>query len=131
MTFIELYDETKSAFAACQKSGRRQYYPKTLKDNAVKLLDYYPIQVLSNALGVTSETLRDWLNKVKSTSEIEPQFVEVTMADEPVKQAASCQRVSLKIQLPNKLELTLSEQTLSSACEFISTLVKEFDTCSI
>ena len=136
MTFIELYDETKAAFAACQKSGRRQYYPKTLKDNAVKLLDFYSMPVLTSTLGVTGETLRDWQNKLKATSKAETEFVEVSVTGgDPklsgVKPVILGRCVSLKIQLPNKLELVLSEQSILSACEFVSTLVKEFDACSI
>ena len=131
MTFIHLYDETKAAFAACRKSGRRPYYPKALKENAVKLLDYYPLQVLTGVLSVTENTLRDWQNQFKSPSITENHFVEVKVTDDALEQTLLDRRVSFKIQLPNKLELLLSDQAMPSACEFVSRLVKEFDACSI
>lgn len=129
MNFIELFDKTKVAFANQQSVGNRYRYPAALKEDAAFLLKYYPAQVLSQAFGISAQSLRNWQGDCHA-SQKSTKFVPLKLDDE------SCalpllRSDSITLKLAHNVELILSMQSMKDAAQFITYFMKEYSQCSI
>lgn len=128
-----LLETTKTAFSRLQAAGRRFNYPQGLKDDAIKLLMHYSESTLSAALGITRVSLRNWHKEKNQKTTSSPTFMrlDIDELDESVSRSLSKadNTVTLTVNLPHQLSLSLPEQPVKKAVYFVCTLIKEFDTC--
>jgi hypothetical protein len=124
MDFIELFDKTKAAFANQQSIGNRYRYPAVLKQDAAFLLKHYPMQVLSQAFGISTQSLRNWQGD-HHASQKSTKFVPLKLDDESC--AFSLLRPdSITLKLADNVELIVSMQSMKDAAQFIAYLMKEY-----
>lgn len=135
MDFIKLFDQTKASFAEQQSKGNRYNYPSSLKQDAVSLLKYYPAQVLSRELGISTKSLRNWQDaagKPVKSSKKTAAFVPITLNDAPTTtEPMSLLSDRLILKLPHDLELILPTHSVKGAAQFLCDFIKEFSRCSI
>lgn len=131
-----LFETTKAAFARFKAQGNRCHYPKNLKDDALKLLAHYSESTLCVALGVTTVSLRNWRKEKNQPTNPSPAFMtlDIDELDESVSRLLpkmTHNTVTLTVQLPHQLSLSLPEQSVKKAVQFVCALIKEFDSCCI
>lgn len=128
-----LFETTKTAFSRFQASGKRFNYPQGLKDDAIKLLMHYSESTLTGALGITRVSLRNWQKEKNQKTTSSPTFMslDIDELDESVSQSLSKadNTVTLTVNLPHQLSLSLPEQSVKKAVYFVCALIKEFKQC--
>ena len=129
MDILELFEKTKLSFAKLQSQGKCYNYPVKLREDVLILLEHYSVQSLCGTLGITSKTIRNWLD-AKNKPEAQSNFISLTLPDETTLAASTIVK-ELTLQLPQGLSLDLSNQSVDQAVKFICHLVKEFSQCSI
>jgi hypothetical protein len=132
MEVLTLFEKTKTAFAYFQAQGQRCNYPNNLKEDALRLLAHYPKPTLCAALGITHTSLRNWLKNKKERTNSLPTFMTLDLeGSESVLPKIIHNTVTLTLHLPHQLSLSLPEQSVKKAVQFVCALIKEFDSCCI
>lgn len=127
-----LFEATKTAFARFKIQGNRCHYPYKLKEDALKLLEHYSESILSAALGVTRVSLRNWRKDKSQKANASPTFMTLDLEEsESLPPKVVHNTVALNIHLPHQLSLSLPEQSVKKAVQFVCALIKELDQCSI
>ena len=106
--------EAASAFAQSRKSGgKRARYPHVLMDQARDLLRKYPIDVVSETLGVSIATLNRWMPKIpkrksqrapllnKSAHDPMNEFIEIPAMPVSTLGIEICLKSGVTIRLPS------------------------------
>lgn len=129
-----LFEATKVAFARFKTQGNRCHYPKSLKEDALKLLAHYSESTLCTALGVTYVSLRNWRKEQNQQTNSSPAFMtlDIDELDESVSRLlpkVTHSTVTLTVHLPHQLSLSLPEQSVKKTVHFVCALIKEFDSC--
>jgi len=122
-------NDAKLSFSHWHKRGPHKGRASNhLKNQAVSLLEDYPVATISEALKIPRHTLEGW----KSTSSSKnPSSSFVALADlqktpHPVEPSPE-----LSLTLPHNLKLSLPSQPVEETVLFIRALVEAFSTCSI
>lgn len=129
-----LFKTTQAAFSRFRAQGTRCHFPNDLKADALKLLEHYSESSLCAALGVTRVSLHNWRKNKNQQANASPTFMTLDL-DEP--ESASLlpevthNTVTLTLQLPHQLSLSLPEQSVKKTVQFVCALIKEFDSCCI
>lgn len=133
MDFIQLFNQTKAAFADHQNRGNRYHYPDHLKRDAMLLLKHYSIQALSDALTISTKTLRIWQKENDGLNDKAPtsaSFVSVTLP--PIETVPVMPPLPvLTLKLPHQLELVVPAKSMKESVRWICCFVEEFAKCSI
>ncbi len=128
MELSSLFETTKTAFAHFQASGKRFNYPKELKDDALKLLTHYSESTLCAALGVSHVSLRNWRKDKKQPTHSSSRFLTLDFDEGALATPKGLDdTISLTVNLPHPLSLSLPEQSVKKAVQFICALMKEFE----
>lgn len=134
---LQLLEETQRAFMnwQSQNKSKRAGYPKALKEQAVKLLAHYPAKRLSQQLGISRKSLRNWLATCTAQAPLSSAFVPLDLAaDQPTSLCPETQQhsaPSIRLKLPHQMELILPLNSRGDIAQWISALVKELNACCI
>ena len=128
MELSTLFETTKTTFARFQASGKRFNYPQSLKDDALKLLTHYSELTVSEALGVTRVSLRNWRREKTQQTSACSTFLTLELDDDELALPKVVDpAIAFTVHLPHQLSLSLPEQSVKKAVQFIGALMKEFE----
>lgn len=135
MDFIQLFNQTKAAFADHQHHCNRYHYPDHLKRDAILLLKQYSLPALSEALRISTKTLRVWQKENDGLNDQTPtaaSFVSVTLPPSETAPAPMIPPLQvLTLKLPHQLELMVPAKSMKESVRWICCFVEEFAKCSI
>jgi hypothetical protein len=130
MEVFKLFDSTKDDFEKLQKNGKCYNYPKSLRQSAVKLLDYYPAQTLSRHLGVSSKSLSNWQEDMNPKLSAPADFISLDVVQEVAECSSLSEEISkhaatsVTLHLPHDMRLIMSEYSPVNIAEIICALIK-------
>lgn len=123
-----LFESTKTAFSRLKAAGRGFNYPEGLRNDAASLLEHYSESALSTALGISRVSLRNWRRDKNQTMKVSPTFLTLDLdEDRLVMPKSPNDTIAFTVNLPHQLSLSLPEQSVKKAVQFICALMKEFE----
>ncbi len=137
-----LLSKAKALFATWREEGSsRRHMPYKLQQLAVSLLAHYSAQEVSNALNIGANRLRYWQDApAKQTKKATTRFIPLSLSSTTVPndreeispaQQAPLSPPCVQLNLPQGLQLVLSDQPVQQSCEFICALIKELNHASL
>ena len=126
--------QLQQAFA-CHSIGRgRRYSNVNLREQAVKCLDHFTHQEISEAIGVKVNTLRAWQKTLSHTCAgivSEPTFLPMELGSGKNPREVNQAPLALQLILSNGITVKVESVDLISAAAFIAILSQEKNQCSI
>lgn|SRR3990167_6454924 len=126
--------QLQHSFARHSAGRRRRYSNASLREQAVKCLNHYTHKEISEAIGVTVNTLKAWQKALSHTRDSivsEPTFLPMTLGSTHHAREVNQVPLVLQLILPSGITVKVESADLVSAAAFITTLSQEHNQCSI
>lgn len=126
----------QQSFADWQSSSsKKRYSNANLREQAVKCLSHYTHREVSEAIGMSVNTLRSWQKSLRcnqgETDSSPSKFVAINLDHEQDTDETSEALSTLQISLPSGILIKVESTSIASSVAFIVSLNKESYSCSI